>query len=115
MLNLNYICATLKVAVMRIKEIIKERGLNIKEVASRLNVSNSSLSEAINGNPTVKMLNKIANVLDVDIREFFGRPDDELYGLVQYKGHTYRIESLESLKRLLSLVEANDISEKKSF
>lgn len=90
---------------MRIKEVIKERGLTIKELAARLHVSSSSLSEAINGNPTVKTLESIAKALQVDIRELFDSNENGLYGLVQHDGITYKIDSLESLKRLVALIE----------
>lgn len=90
---------------MRIKEAIKEKGLTVAEVATRMGVKGPALSQVINGNPTVEMLNKIAAVLEVDIRELFGDPSKDVYGTVQYKGHSYKIDSVESLKRLLSKIE----------
>ena len=92
---------------MRIKELIKERGITLKELAARMGVSAPSLGEALalNGNPTVKTLEKIAKALGVDIIELFDRRNEELYGLVQFNGKTYKIDSVESLKQLLSIVE----------
>jgi transcriptional regulator with XRE-family HTH domain len=94
---------------MRIKELIKEKGLTVAQVADKMKIHSPSLSRAINGNPTVDMLDKIAAALNVDIRELFGKSNEELYGLVEYKGKCYKIESPESLKQLLSIVEVDQI------
>lgn len=88
-----------------IKKIVKEKGLTLAEVANRMKAHGSTLHQAINGNPTVDMLERIATALDVDLRVLFETPGNELYGLVQYKGETYKIDSVESLKRLLSDIE----------
>ncbi len=60
---------------MRIKEIIKEEGLTVYEVAERMNIKAPSLSRAINGNPTKEMLQRIADALEVHISELFVKPD----------------------------------------
>jgi len=56
---------------MRIKEVIKEKGFTANMVASKLGVSQPALSQALNGNPTVEMLNRIASVLGVPVVELF--------------------------------------------
>jgi transcriptional regulator with XRE-family HTH domain len=93
---------------MRIKEIIKEKELTVAEVAQKMNIKPPSLSRILNGNTTVEMLVRIAKALEVDIRELFGE-NEELYGLVQYKGQCYKIDSTESLKRLLSIIETDEM------
>ena len=59
---------------MRIKEVIKEKGLTVKEVAEKMGIQPPSLSRAINENTTVDMLNKIAAALNVPITELFEQP-----------------------------------------
>lgn len=63
---------------MRIKEVIKEKGLTVKEVAEKLGMSSPSLSDAINGNPTVEKLERIASVLNVPISELFELPKENV-------------------------------------
>lgn len=58
---------------MRIKEIIKEKGMTVNEVAEKMGIKQPSLSRAINGNPTKDMLYKIAEALDVEISDLFER------------------------------------------
>jgi transcriptional regulator with XRE-family HTH domain len=59
---------------MRIKEVIKERGLTVAEVAKRMGVVPQALSRVINGNPTVEMIERVASALDVSVTELFERP-----------------------------------------
>jgi transcriptional regulator with XRE-family HTH domain len=56
---------------MKIKEKIKEKGFTVKEVADLLNISSPALSNAINGNPTVEMLSRIANAIGCSEADFF--------------------------------------------
>ncbi len=61
---------------MRIKEVIQEKGLTINKVAELIGVNRVSLSSAINGNPTVETLEKIANALGVPVAELFEAPKE---------------------------------------
>jgi len=85
---------------MRIKEIIKEKGLTIAEVAVRMGVSSPSLSRAINSNTTVEMLNRIAVALDVPVSSLLD-VESNLYGVVIFKFKTYKIDSDQALKSFL--------------
>lgn len=62
---------------MRIKEVLKEKGVTAKELAKRLNITQASMSTAINGNPTVETLERIAAALGVQVVDLFERPADE--------------------------------------
>lgn len=64
---------------LRIKEICKEKGVTITSLAEKLNIKQESLSRAINGNPTVETLQKIADALGVSIVELFAQPQNEPY------------------------------------
>lgn len=55
----------------RIKELLKEKGITISNLAEQIGTTQTSLSRALgdNGNPTYETLNKIANVLNVEMSE----------------------------------------------
>ena len=57
--------------MFRIKDVIKDKGLTIQEVADRLEISRVALSYQINGTPRLDTLQKIADVLEVDILDLF--------------------------------------------
>lgn len=56
---------------IRVKEICKEQGITIGELADKIQMVRESLSRAINGNPTLETLEKIANALGVPVTELF--------------------------------------------
>ena len=75
LMNNYYLCAiTFNIIInmnLRIKEICKAKGVTITQLATDLNIKQESLSRAINGNPTVETLEKIAVALGVPISALF--------------------------------------------
>lgn len=61
---------------MRIKEVLKEKGVTAKELAVRIGVSQPAMSFAINGNPTAETLTKIASALGVSVGDLFAAPKE---------------------------------------
>jgi len=59
---------------MRVKDLLKEKGVTAKELAARLNLSEGALSQSLNGNPTLERLNQIAAALGVSVAELFDAP-----------------------------------------
>ena len=58
--------------MLRVKEIAKEKGLNVADVAKRMGIKAPALSRIINGsNTTTETLQRIAEALEVDIRDLF--------------------------------------------
>lgn len=58
---------------MRVKEILKEKGIAAKELAAKIGMTETGLSIAISekGNPPLKRLQDIASALDVSVAELF--------------------------------------------
>ena len=59
---------------MRIKEILKSKGMTVAELADKMGISRVSISNKINGNPTLETLTNIAKALDVPVSELFEAP-----------------------------------------
>ncbi|WP_314205994.1 helix-turn-helix transcriptional regulator [Capnocytophaga bilenii] len=59
--------------ILRLKEVLKEKGTTSKELSELLGISETSISRIINGTQTPKLetLLNIATALNVDIRELF--------------------------------------------
>lgn len=77
---------------LRLKEILAQRGITLKEFAQSSGISQSNLSNYLNGNisPTLDTLKKIATNLNVDVVELF-REKDEVEIYAKYDGILYPI------------------------
>ena len=56
---------------LRIKEVIKEKGSTVQALADKMGINRVGLSNHINGNPSVEILQRIADALEVNITELF--------------------------------------------
>ncbi|MEG1685693.1 MAG: helix-turn-helix transcriptional regulator, partial [Bacteroides sp.] len=90
---------------LRVKEICKEKGVLMEELANKLGIARVNLTKTINGNPTIGTLERIAESLDIDFMDLFAINNKELCGYVEYKNTIYTIKSREDLEKLLKLVE----------
>lgn len=66
---------------LRIKEVIKDKGLSVQELAEKMGISRVGLSQHINGNPSVEVLDRIASALDVPVTELFEQPKSDTASL----------------------------------
>lgn len=70
-----YLCnQNLLIMALNIKKAIKSHGLEVREVAARMNITPTGLSQHINGNPSVEVLNRIAEAIGCDVVELFDTP-----------------------------------------
>lgn len=59
---------------LRIKELLKEKGIMHKELAEKLGVTDIALRASLKGNPTIGTLEKVANAIGCNISELFEQP-----------------------------------------
>ena len=64
----------------RIKELCKERGVLLQDLAESVGISRVSLTRIIQNqqNPTLAMLEKLASALGVKVSELFGESGDKV-------------------------------------
>lgn len=95
---------------LSVKEVCKEKGLTIQDLADKMEMKRESLSRAINGNPTLETLEKIASALEVDITELFGSSSSGgIIGVIRIRDTNYNINSVPDLSRLLDRIESGEI------
>ncbi len=90
---------------LRIKEIIKVKGTSVQDLAERMGISRVGLSQHINGNPSVEVLERIASALEVDIADLFEPSKDGLIGIIRYNGKSYEINSISDIEKLLEEIK----------
>lgn len=79
----------------RVKQLLKERGLTIKNLADMLNVTDGAVSQTINGNPTIGKLKEIADALGVPISDLLTDASDGHTFTCQC-GRKYRISPIDA-------------------
>lgn len=62
----------------RIKEILKEKGLTVNQLADMLEISRQALSKQIQGKMLVETAQRIAEALDVPMWQLFASPEKVL-------------------------------------
>lgn len=89
--------------MIRVKEILKERGETQIELAEKLGMSPVGLSKLINGNPTLETMQKLADALEVEVRDLFAIKEGTSApsGFIEYNGVIRKITSMEDLKDLI--------------
>ena len=71
-----------------VKFLCKRRGITMRELAEKMEIAPESLSRAINGNPQLTTINKIAECLNVGVVDLFNPTigDENLLSLVRFQG-----------------------------
>lgn len=92
---------------LRVKELLQERGVKMKEMAEQINITAESLSRALNGNPQYSTLKKIAEYLNVSVRDLFKgddegvKTDKEMKGSLYYNNAMFVFNSRSELENFL--------------
>lgn len=88
---------------LRLKELLAKKGVTMKEFSATSGISQSNLSNYINGNisPTLDTLNKIADSLGVELVELF-KEKDQVELFARYDGVMYPISKEDLLNIILN-------------
>lgn len=93
-------------ALRRIKELCKEKHITMAEIAAKIGIKPITLSQSLNGNPTLSRLQEVASALGVDISELFEQPvKSKVFGCLYLNGEPVIIESKEDVEKLLKKLE----------
>ena len=91
---------------LRVKELLQERGVKMKEMAEQINITPESLSRALNGNPQYSTLKKVADYLNVNVRDLFRgeeevKTDNEMRGSLYFKNEMFVFNTRKELETFL--------------
>lgn len=88
---------------LRIKEVIKEKGMTVQTLADKMGINRVGLSNHINGNPSVAILEKIATALEVPIQELFEKePNRNINGYIEIGTEIFKITSFQDMKNIIN-------------
>ncbi|WP_295311120.1 helix-turn-helix domain-containing protein [Xylanibacter rarus] len=90
----------------RVKELCRQRGIQLKDLAQKMGIAPESLSRAINGNPQLSTIKSIAENLEIPISELFTIKEQiPLNAIIVCKNKTYTAQSLSELKLYVNEIE----------
>lgn len=92
---------------LKIKDVAKSKGMTMAQIAEILGINPITLSQSLNGNPTLSRLTEVADVLGVDVCELFVQPrgKQDIHGCVFVDGDPVVVNSKEELLKLARALE----------
>lgn len=88
----------------RVKELCKQRNIQLKDLAAKMNIAPESLTRTLRGNPQLSTLNNIADALNIEISELFNQQSTTLQAIIIYKDKTYTANDINSLRRIVDTI-----------
>ena len=90
----------------KVKELCRQRGIQLKDLAQKMGIAPESLSRAINGNPQLSTITCIADNLGISISELFAVKEQiPLNAIIVCRDKTYTAQTLSELKLLVNEIE----------
>ena len=92
---------------MRIKEILKEKGITLSQLADTMGVSRQALSRQVAGKLLVEKAEEIATALNVPMWQLFASPEEvagngEFVAFIKDGREIYHVDSWQELEKLVS-------------
>lgn len=93
---------------LKIKYVAKSKGMTMAQIADKLGINPITLSQSLNGNPTLSRLTEVANALGVDVSELFVQPrgKQDIHGCIFVDGKPTLVNSKDDLMELMSTLKA---------
>lgn len=90
---------------LRVREILKERGMTITDLAEKIGGNREVISRALNGNPTYSLLANIATALELDIQDLFVSENRQcLQGLIICNSKSYVINNIDDFNQVVEII-----------
>lgn len=97
---------------MDIKKVIKEHGWTLERLASEMTnkredkkgISQSSLSQLLNGSTPLDRLQEIARIIGVPLSELV-KDENHINGYIEVRGELKKVTSVEELKKLVAEID----------
>ena len=91
-----------KVLAGNVKKICKERGIQLKDLASKMGIDPASLTRALNGNARLDTIERIASALGVSIKKLLD--DNDVEGFIKVRGNIYQFHSAFELRQICNTI-----------
>lgn len=96
--------------MLQVKNICKQQGITLKELAERMEVSPESVTRMLsdNGNPTLSTLSSVAKALNVEVYELFDNFNEDMLvrGYLEVGDNVHRINNFNDLQTIYNKLTA---------
>lgn len=97
-------------SVLKIKDLCKEKGVTLRELAAKMQVAPEALTRVVSpgSNPTLNTLLNAARALNVNIDELFAGVEDKvpINGFVEVDGTIVKVKSIDDIQKILKLISS---------
>lgn len=95
---------------LNIEKVLHQKGLNKAKLAELLGrKDNRSYVTNLLKSPSYASLEKIADVLGVDVKDLFDNTKEEgLTALIEYKGEFFKANTVNELEKILDIIKEKD-------
>lgn len=95
--------------LLNVRELCRTRGIQLRDVAAKMNMAPESLSRSLHGNPTLSTLCSLAEALNVPVSRLVAkggdRESEDLFGVISIgQGRTRVIKDIQDLEALVALL-----------
>ena len=100
---------------LRIKEILKQQGKTMQDLADMIGINRVNLSNSLNGNPTLDRLRQVADYLNVDLKDLFKETKKDgvkVFGLVRINEDIWIVDNFATLEQIYN--QAKSLKENQS-
>ena len=92
--------------LLNVRDLCKRKGLQLKDVAAKMDMAPESLSRALHGNPTLSTLCSLAKALEVPVSRLLAQGGDiaseDLLGVISFgNGRTRVVKDIEDLECII--------------
>ena len=92
---------------LKIKDVARSKGMTMAQIAEKLGINPITLSQSLNGNPTLSRLTEVANALGVDVSELFVQPrgKQDIHGCIFVDGDPVIVNNKAELFELVKALD----------
>jgi len=93
---------------LRIKEILRQQGKTMQDLADMIGINRVNLSNSLNGNPTLERLKQVADCLKVGVKDLFKetkKENIEIFGVLRINEDVLIVNSFDVLEQVYNQVK----------
>ena len=94
---------------LRIKEVIKEKGMTVQTLADKMGINRVGLSNHINGNPLSQFSKKLQQPQKYQFKNFLEKEQKEnINGYIEIGNEIFKITSFQDIRNIINRFDSDN-------